>query len=83
MKKGSTEYDVYAILLEWPDNNLLKLGAPISSFGTTVTMQGYSGKISWTPAPDNKGINVQLPELNFQTMPCDWAWALKLTGLKF
>jgi hypothetical protein len=41
MKKDTSSVAVYAILLEWPADNMVKLGAPITSAGTTVTMLGY------------------------------------------
>ncbi|XP_052075492.1 alpha-L-fucosidase-like [Mytilus californianus] len=82
MKKGSTETDVYAILLEWPDNNLVKLGAPITSKDTTVSMLGYPEKVTWTAGAGGKGINIQIPPLSVKTVPCEWAWTFKMTGLQ-
>ena len=82
MKKGATETDVYAILLEWPDNNLVKLGAPITSSDTTVNMLGYPDKVTWTTGVGGKGINIQIPPLSVKTMPCKWAWTFKMTGLQ-
>ncbi|VDI82404.1 alpha-L-fucosidase [Mytilus galloprovincialis] len=82
MKKGATETDVYAILLEWPDSNLVKLGAPITSKDTTVSMLGYPDKVTWTAGAGGKGINIQIPPLSVETMPCEWAWTFKMTGLQ-
>ena len=36
-------------MLSWPDNNLLKLGAPHISDKTTVTMLGYKGRLYIPP----------------------------------
>ncbi|XP_076109079.1 alpha-L-fucosidase-like [Mytilus galloprovincialis] len=82
MKKAVTATDVFAILLEWPDNNLLKLGAPIISEDTTVSMLGYPKTLTWTAGIGGKGITIQIPYMSVKTMPCQWAWTFKMTGLQ-
>ena len=69
---------VYAILLDWPDNNSLLLGVPNTSSNTTVTMLGHKGALQWKPGQDDRGVFVDLPSLNTSQMPCRWAWVLKL-----
>jgi hypothetical protein len=40
---------VYAILLFWPDDNTITLGAPVPSSTTVISMLGYSGNFDWKP----------------------------------
>jgi len=40
-----TGYTVYAIVLSWPENNQLLLGAPLPSDKTTVTLIGYEPQL--------------------------------------
>ncbi|VDH90504.1 alpha-L-fucosidase [Mytilus galloprovincialis] len=82
MKKAVAATAVYAILLEWPDNNLIKLGAPITSENTTVSMLGYPETLVWTAGTFGKGINIQIPYVSVKTIPCQWAWTFKMTGLQ-
>lgn len=71
---------VYAIFLEWPKNDQLILGAPVTSPGTTVTMLGYHGNFSWKPHSGG-GMEIQFPVIPINEMPNLDAWALKITGL--
>lgn len=48
---------VYAFLLEWPDNNIVKLGAPEPSNKTVVYLVGYPDPIPWKAGP-NGGIQL-------------------------
>ena len=38
--KSTNGYDVYAIVLDWPDGNILNLGSPITTPSTNVTLLG-------------------------------------------
>ena len=71
---------VYAIFLEWPKNDQLILGAPVTSPGTTVTMLGYHGNFSWKPHSGG-GMEIQIPVIPINEMPNFDGWALKITGL--
>lgn len=82
MKKAVATTDVYAILLEWPDSNLIKFGAPITSEDTTVSMLGYPETLLWTAGTFGEGVNIQIPYMSVKTMPCQWAWTFKMTGLQ-
>jgi hypothetical protein len=82
MKKDTSSVAVYAILLEWPADNMVKLGAPITSAGTTVIMLGYKKPFTWTAGAGGKGINILIPPMSWDTQPCEWAWTLKITGLQ-
>lgn len=71
---------MYAIFLEWPKNDQLILGVPVTSPGTTVTMLGYHGNFSWKPHSGG-GMEIQFPVIPINEMPNLDAWALKITGL--
>lgn len=73
---------VYAILLSWPEENVLKLGSPIPSPNTEVSMLGYSDKFKWFSGPSGKGIYITIPVIPINKMPCEWAWLLKLTFIQ-
>ncbi|XP_053377084.1 alpha-L-fucosidase-like isoform X2 [Mercenaria mercenaria] len=72
---------VYAISLVWPSNGSLYLASPFPSVSTTVvSLLGYDGKLSWTPAKP-KGLTITLPKLAPSEIPGQWAWVFKLEGL--
>ena len=70
---------VYAILLSWPEDSVFTLGAPVPSPITVVTMLGYSEPFEWIADSSQQGINVTIPVIPFNKIPCQWAWVLKLT----
>ncbi|KAK6176160.1 hypothetical protein SNE40_014494 [Patella caerulea] len=72
--------NVYALVLDWPTGSTLSLGAPMTHSGTTVQLVGYSGNLTWT-ARSGKGIDIHIPPIPTNKMPCKWAWAFKLSGL--
>ncbi|KAG1673190.1 Alpha-L-fucosidase [Nymphon striatum] len=75
--------NVYAIVLDWPKNNFLNLGAPVPTSKTAVTMLGLNGTtIPWRVSGNNGGMNITFPNLTPDLVPCDYAWVLKLTSLK-
>jgi hypothetical protein len=47
---------VYATLLSWPEEPVLKLGTPIPSQVTVVSMLGFPDVFIWNFGPENKGI---------------------------
>ncbi|KAG7260174.1 LOW QUALITY PROTEIN: hypothetical protein CRUP_030927 [Coryphaenoides rupestris] len=47
---------------------------------TQVDLLGY-GPLQWRPMKP-AGLQVLLPQLSVNQMPCQWAWALRLTGVK-
>ncbi|XP_050411916.2 alpha-L-fucosidase [Patella vulgata] len=73
--------NVYALVLDWPTGSTLSLGAPMTQSGTTVQLVGYSGNLTWT-ARSGKGIDIQIPPIPTNKMPCKWAWSFKLSGLE-
>jgi alpha-L-fucosidase len=46
-----------------------------------VSLLGYEGdEFEWTKA--SSGIDILVPTIPFNKMPCDAAWVLKLTNLR-
>ena len=77
----SNAESVYAIVLVWPTNGTLLLGAPKPSVDTTtVRLLGYPKPFSWTSLSPG-GMNITMPTIPFYEMPCQWAWVLKIDGL--
>lgn len=72
---------VYAIMLTWPDDSVLVLGAPIPSQSTQVTMLGYEGTVNWITGPGGQGMNITLQNIPWNKLPSPWAWMFKLTNI--
>lgn len=72
---------MYAILLLWPEGKVLTLGAPLPSTTTVVSMLGYSTKLNWKPGTKG-GIDISVPVIPSNQLPCTDAWVLKIEGLK-
>ncbi|XP_076100706.1 alpha-L-fucosidase-like [Mytilus galloprovincialis] len=81
MKKTDEKF-VYAVVLSWPQNNTLTLGAPITSTNTIVTMLGYPEKFQWTTTTGAQGLNITIPNISWNKLPCQWAWTFKLTNIQ-
>lgn len=82
-KKSATSvsgYSVYAFVLTWPENNLLKLGSPVTSTSTEITMLGFSAPLKYTCT--NSTTIVNMPYLAPNKMPCKDSWVLKFDNLK-
>ncbi|XP_071493309.1 alpha-L-fucosidase-like [Diadema antillarum] len=73
---------VYATFLDWPASNQVVLSDPISSTQTTVNLLGYSAPLKWTGTAGQAGLTVILPSLTPVTIPCQWAWSLKLQNVQ-
>ena len=71
---------VYAIVLDWPEDGVLRLGAPQSSDGTAITMLGWSGDVSWRQS--GSIMEIDMPSLAPDKLPCRYAWVFKLSGVK-
>uniref|UniRef100_H0X0G7 Alpha-L-fucosidase n=1 Tax=Otolemur garnettii TaxID=30611 RepID=H0X0G7_OTOGA len=76
--KGSC---VYAIFLHWPENGVLSLAFPITTSSTTITMLGIQEDLKWSTDPI-KGLLINLPQLPPSALPVQFAWTVKLTGVK-
>ena len=78
-KKGSAGTTVYAISLTWPRSSLV-LGAPRVSPDTKVTLLGYQGNISYKKHASG-GIELEIPLIYMDDIPCQWAWSFKITDV--
>ncbi|CAG0886970.1 unnamed protein product [Darwinula stevensoni] len=72
--QGKSSPAVYAIALEWPDNEVLHLGAPKPTETTEVYMLGYDKPLRWKSVKD--GMVVDFP--NMSRVSSKWSWVLKL-----
>jgi alpha-L-fucosidase len=79
-KKSDSGLSVYAILLSWPKGGSLTLASATPTSQTTISMLGYSGSFSWKKNP-TMGIDVTIPPIPSNKLPCEWAWTLKLENL--
>jgi len=66
---------LYAIALAWPENRTLIVKSLANQKPKRVQLLGFTGKLDWKPTPE--GLVVTLPEKS----PCDFAVALKVSGL--
>ncbi|XP_005607412.1 tissue alpha-L-fucosidase isoform X2 [Equus przewalskii] len=76
--KGST---VYAIFLNWPENGVLSLKSPITTSTTQIVMLGIQKDLKWSTDPV-EGLLILLPQLPPSALPAEFAWTVKLTGVK-
>ncbi|KAF2901668.1 hypothetical protein ILUMI_04511 [Ignelater luminosus] len=72
---------VFAISLEWPKNNTLKLESAVELFENKrpiVTMLGNLEKLKWSINKNriSKTVRIQFP--NKATVACDWAWVIQI-----
>ncbi|CAG2255002.1 FUCA [Mytilus edulis] len=75
-----TNKAVYAITLNWPDKYLyLQSPIPVQD-QTFVYFLGTEGQLEWTSPPQG-GINITLPYIPYNKMPCHWAWVFRLEGI--
>ncbi|XP_028294173.1 plasma alpha-L-fucosidase-like isoform X1 [Gouania willdenowi] len=73
------ENAVFAILLDLPNSGWITLSEPVGTPAKTqVELLGY-GSLQWETGKPS-GLRVLIPQLSFNQMPCQWAWALRLTG---
>jgi alpha-L-fucosidase len=80
-KKQENGTAVYGIVTNWPEDNRLLLGLPVPTATTQVTMLGVNKPLKWSMY---KGVimMVEMPNLSTNTMPCKWAWVIKMENLK-
>jgi len=74
-KKGST---VYAIVPKLPDKPLRINELPVSS-STKVSLLGMKGYLKWKK--EGKGMVVNIPVISRNEIPCQHAYALKITDV--
>ncbi|KAK7090735.1 alpha-L-fucosidase-like [Littorina saxatilis] len=80
--RKETPGTVYALVLKWPSNLQLPLGAPTPTDSTSVTLLGYNEDIPWEGLLKAPGIIILPPALSVQEIPCLWAWVFKITNIK-
>ena len=68
---------VYAIVLNWPSNSNLKLGAVNPGQVNSIQMLGLDGNLSFSPITSG-GTTVSLPSVT-PNSGLQWAWVLKIT----
>jgi alpha-L-fucosidase len=69
---------VYAVVLDWPADNLLSLGSANSLFENSDTMVGLLGgndQLSWELNGDQ--VDIVFPDKS--TVASNWAWVLKIS----
>ncbi|RZC32185.1 alpha-L-fucosidase-like [Asbolus verrucosus] len=69
----SDKNNVYAIVLQWPDNNILQLKSAVDIFtNSTVTasLLGTSGSLKWIVSDEI--VRIHFPDK--ATVTSDWAW---------
>jgi len=76
----NTDLDsVYAIFNSWPNNSILTLQFPQPSSNTVMTLLGYNTPLKYTS--NQHGVDIQLPMFTPNTLPCDYAWSIKMPSL--
>ncbi|UJR23862.1 hypothetical protein I4U23_026835 [Adineta vaga] len=75
---------VYASLLVWPNSTTeIKLGAPVTSSGTTITLLGSDvDAIQWRPASYDGGIIIDVSNIKIYSLASDWVWVFKLENVR-
>lgn len=79
-KTFNNQTTVYAITLQWPTNHMLCLGSVRSTSQTKVTILGYPGSLHIAQMA-GVGLKIDLPDIPFNKMPCDWAWVFKVENV--
>ncbi|KAK3859825.1 hypothetical protein Pcinc_034081 [Petrolisthes cinctipes] len=70
---------VYAMVLEWPEDDLVKLGSVVTTKHTSITMLGYGhGNLTFTPL-ENTGTHVTFPAMS--KVASQWVWVLDMLGV--
>lgn len=81
-KSSSSEsgYSVYAFVLDWPENNALRLEAPMITSNTRVQLLGYASDLQYSSVGTT--LTVVFPYIPPNKMPCENGWMLKFDNLK-
>ncbi|XP_067676716.1 alpha-L-fucosidase-like [Haliotis asinina] len=80
-RTNGQEKDIYATVMSWPNVGTFQLTRPIPNDNTVVSLLGYSGTFSYTNAA-GQGININIPAIPANAMPCKWAWVFKITNVQ-
>ena len=68
---------VFAIVLKWPDNYIIKLGAVKPDKDASINLLGY-GKVQWTY--DQSVMTLTVPYLPLDSS-LQWAWTFQMEGV--
>jgi alpha-L-fucosidase len=71
--------DVYAIVPRMPEGKLVIKNITAAK-GTAITMLGINKPLKWKQLKD--GIEVEVPKLSVNEVPCEYAYTFKLTAVK-
>ena len=74
----SCESSVYAIILFWPEDGKILLGAPFIGTDTKISLIGYNKPVAWAGVKP-RGIKIRFPEKS--SVQSDWAWVLQMENL--
>ncbi|XP_021118717.1 tissue alpha-L-fucosidase isoform X3 [Heterocephalus glaber] len=77
----SKDSAVYAIFLQWPEGEVLYLKSPKATSTTRVTMLGLEGDLKWSKDA-YEDLRISLPQLPPSALPVEFAWTVKLEGVK-
>ena len=77
--KNATDSSVYAIVLKWPDDNILTLGSVKTTSNSVVTLLGYD-KVQWKTNTIMGQMEITMPPLPLDTN-LKWAWTFKLENI--
>jgi hypothetical protein len=69
--------NVYAITLEWPDEELV-LSIPYPSLNSKVNLLGYDKDLKWY-YKDGKMI-IDISDIKYNDMPCKYAWTFRISN---
>ncbi len=68
--------NLYAIILEWPDDNKLTLNIERPVAGSEISMLGRNGNLPWKY--ESGKVIVNLTPVKIAELPCEWAWVFKV-----
>ena len=66
------------ICTKWPGERLT-LESPKTAPQSEITLLGHPGKIGWKM--ENDQLQIEVPQLTIDRLPCRYAWVLKISGI--
>ncbi|XP_071447330.1 alpha-L-fucosidase [Hetaerina americana] len=78
MKENTGKCTVYAIVVKWPKDNILRLRSPMPKNDTTVEMISYNGQLKWQTSGTTPDMLIELPTADIGSR---WTWVIKLNNL--
>jgi alpha-L-fucosidase len=71
--------DLFVICTRWPEKKFAIIGLDATE-KTDIKLLGYDGSVTWDTTDD--GVIIQPPNVNPATVPCDYAWVFKVSGMR-